>query len=572
MWVWCAFAFFALSFQLDNIPPYHTDEYYYLQSVKNMFDSQDFLTPYYYENKRFNKPILIYWLMALSGKVFGIGLGAFRLPSAVFGALSVWLTYLLGRRLFDRRSGIMAMVILPGLWLHFLLSRVIRPDMVMTFFILTAFLFFLRAFQGEGSKRLNLILFYGSIGLGFMAKGPAAIVIPGIAVCLFLWCTRKWNSIGSMRLMSGTLIFLVICLPWFLAMVLLHGQEFIDHIWKVELEGRVLRKQEFSLFYFYIFILHHLPWSLFWLTGFASLTGLASLDSPGKKKRKISSIWRGFRIRMGELFKQKENQALSFCLLWLFTPLVFFTLMRTDLNWYIISTSPVLALMVGHFFTRLLGTETGFHNKLFKWPFWATIIFFLVAALTGIFLCWVYDPIIPNPTLTFLFPFFLLAATAILIALFRKKRFFHLILVLGFVQTINLAIYSGESLAYFNFYPMRAISQSIEKTAGDQEWVYLVNFSNDKGKLGIQSKRWIGRKQSPETYRKIIEGKNRVFFVMRESTWKKEFGGYSLKLISEAKRLKSIKGNAALVRLIREKGLSEALKSKLEKVVLLSNR
>ena len=93
------FCFFSFSYQLGEVPPYHTDENFYILSAKNMLQSGDYLTPMYHEEKRFAKPILFYWLVAASYKAFGINLVSARLWSVVFGTLSAGLVFLLGKRL-----------------------------------------------------------------------------------------------------------------------------------------------------------------------------------------------------------------------------------------------------------------------------------------------------------------------------------------------------------------------------------------------------------------------------------------------------------------------------------------
>jgi len=81
--------FFAFTYNLGEVPPYHSDENFYVTSTRNMINSGDYLTPVYHDKKRFAKPILFYWLVAASYKTFGVSLFSARLVSAVFGALCI---------------------------------------------------------------------------------------------------------------------------------------------------------------------------------------------------------------------------------------------------------------------------------------------------------------------------------------------------------------------------------------------------------------------------------------------------------------------------------------------------
>ena len=67
---WLIFCFVALSYKLGGVPPYHSDENFYVESSRNMVESGDYLTPIYLDKKRFAKPILYYWLVSASYKVF----------------------------------------------------------------------------------------------------------------------------------------------------------------------------------------------------------------------------------------------------------------------------------------------------------------------------------------------------------------------------------------------------------------------------------------------------------------------------------------------------------------------
>ena len=120
--LWMGFCFFALSYQLGEVPPYHADENFYVESSLRMIESGDFITPVYNEKKRFAKPIMYYWMVATSYKIFGVSLASARLPSVLFGIFSIGLTFLLACRLFDSQVGLFSAFILPSTYLHFQIS------------------------------------------------------------------------------------------------------------------------------------------------------------------------------------------------------------------------------------------------------------------------------------------------------------------------------------------------------------------------------------------------------------------------------------------------------------------
>ena len=102
------FCFFAFTYNLDEVPPYHADENFYVTSTRNMIDSGNYITPTNHGKKRFAKPILFYWFVAVSYKTFGINLFSARLVSAFFGALCIHLVYILARRMFNSKTAIIS--------------------------------------------------------------------------------------------------------------------------------------------------------------------------------------------------------------------------------------------------------------------------------------------------------------------------------------------------------------------------------------------------------------------------------------------------------------------------------
>ena len=197
--LWMVFCFFVLSYKLGEVPPYHADENFYVESSLNMVESGDYITPVYHEKKRFAKPILYYWMVVSSYKIFGISLASARLPSVLFGTLSIGLIFLLARRLFDSRVGLISAFILPSIYLHFQISRWATTDMALSFFVLLALYFFVLLFQTDFQKNIYAYLFYLSMGLGFMVKGPPAILIPGLTALGFLIATKRKNWFADLR-------------------------------------------------------------------------------------------------------------------------------------------------------------------------------------------------------------------------------------------------------------------------------------------------------------------------------------------------------------------------------------
>src|SRR5450631_3847385 len=97
---------------LGNVPLIDPDEGRYAEIPREMLERCDFITPMLNYVKYFEKPPLHYWLNAFFMSIFGLNEFAARFSGALMGLLTVLLVYHVGRRLFGRRSGLLAALIL----------------------------------------------------------------------------------------------------------------------------------------------------------------------------------------------------------------------------------------------------------------------------------------------------------------------------------------------------------------------------------------------------------------------------------------------------------------------------
>jgi dolichol-phosphate mannosyltransferase len=182
-----------------------------------MLERHDLLVPYYRGQPFFDKPPLTYWLMAASFHAFGIGAGAARVVPAV-AALSVLMATLwLGSVLFDRRTAWAAALMLAttGAFLGF--GRVAMSDMLLALWTTLAIAIGARAVRG-GAHAAWPIALAAALGLGFLTKGPIALLLPGLGLLWLAWSHRRSLPRPSVpAALVGTAVFAVIALGWFVA-------------------------------------------------------------------------------------------------------------------------------------------------------------------------------------------------------------------------------------------------------------------------------------------------------------------------------------------------------------------
>ena len=178
-----------------------------------MLERGDFITPMLNYVKFFDKPPLHYWLSALSFTVFGRNEFAARFTGAAMGLLTVLLTYHVGRRLFGRREGLLAALILGTSTGFLVQARTNVTDMTLTCTLSAALAFFiLAAREGEARKGLYYHLFYLFAALAIARQGADRHRLPAV-IFLYLLFTRRWQILKEMRLMTGIPLFLLVCAP-----------------------------------------------------------------------------------------------------------------------------------------------------------------------------------------------------------------------------------------------------------------------------------------------------------------------------------------------------------------------
>lgn len=323
------FGFFQF---LGKIPLIDPDEGRYAEIPREMLEQGDFVTPFLNYVKYFEKPPLHYWLSAASLAVFGENEFAARLPGALMGLLTVLLVYHLGRKLFGRREGLLAALILGTSTGFLVQARIDITDMTLTCCLSGALgAFLLAIFEDEARKGLYYYLFYACAALAVLAKGLIGIVLPGGIIFFYLLLSGRWRLLKEMRFISGTALFLLIASPWFV-LVSLKNPEFARFFFIHEHFERFLTKVHgrYQPIWFFIPVLigTMLPWSFF-------------------IPNAMQGIWRERR--------RVEGSSRLYLAVWAILIFVFFSKSNSKLVPYILPVFPPLALLMGSALGHLEG-------------------------------------------------------------------------------------------------------------------------------------------------------------------------------------------------------------------------
>ena len=569
---WLIFCFAALTYKLGGVPPYHSDENFYVESSRNMVQSGDYLTPIYHDKKRFAKPILYYWLVSASYKIFGVNLVSARLTSAFFGSLTIGLLYLVSSRLFEGRIALYSTLILPATFLHFQISRWATTDIVVSFFILLALYFFVRSYQSGFKGNFDIYLFYLAMALGFMTKGPPAIIIPVMVAMVFLIATKRQGILSQLCIGQGLMILLFVILPWFAAMYFLHGDEFKNHIIGTEIKARLVHSTPFSLYYFGVLFRYHLPWSLFFLVAVLHQFGIYSysLTPVSGLSEHFKQIAINLKVRVRFLFA-KENESILFCYILILVCLILFVLVRTEHSRYMLPASSAVAILTAKFFADLEKLKDGLDWQGYKIPVILTGIILMVAGLFSGVALYILDLFYHVPLRIFVLPVVFFAGGIGVIGLKKTQQAGKQVFAISFALVLAFSFLSGDVLSHTSRYPMKLFSEKIllEKFSGP---IVVYRLGNQRARLGVLTGQKVLTIYLPEQLKEFLETEEQVRIVMREEDFRKKFSDVPLKIVAED--IAWLEGRIDWKRMkgLWEKAESAGVSALTEKVYLLTKK
>ena len=307
--------FLLLVFRLGQVPLLGPDEPRYARVAVEMARANEFVTPTLAGEPWLEKPPLYYWLAGLGYRLVGETEAAARWPAVLAALLITGFTGLVGARLFGRRCGRLAMILLATSPLAFAYGRAATMDMLVAAFITGASGLFILSRHGiAGSSAVPAA--WALMGLAALAKGPIGLLIPGgIAVGASL--VGKPFDLKKIITPRAVLLLLAIAGPWFAAVYADQGFRFIE----IFILNHNLARFTSTVhnhpgpFYYYLPVL---------LLGVFPWTGLFP-----------AALTAGLR---------EERRSMASLLVWIAVPLLLFSLAGSKLPGYILPCLPPLAI------------------------------------------------------------------------------------------------------------------------------------------------------------------------------------------------------------------------------------
>lgn len=336
------FSGFLFFYGLTGFTLFDVDEAVFSEATREMIETGDWITPQYNYSNRYDKPILFYWLMALSYKLFGVNEFGARFWSPTMAVALVIMTFYFLQRTRNTPVALLSALVLSTCLEMYYLSHVAVTDMTLCFFITAAlYTFFLGHQSSDETKKWWYRSCYIFMALATLTKGPIGVVLPFLAVVPFVIVTNTWQqTLKEGRIFSGILLFLLVAGPWYILEIAINGWEYINKFFIFHNVTRYLSPDRGHkgpiYFYLGIILVGFFPWSAF---------------LPHALIRHIS-------IRIDELKRSAKADSLSFfAISWFLTTLLFFTFAKTKLPNYVLPLFPAMAILIGSWWSDYLSSK-----------------------------------------------------------------------------------------------------------------------------------------------------------------------------------------------------------------------
>jgi hypothetical protein len=313
------------------------------QIARNMLTTGDWVTARLAGVAYLEKPPLIYWLMALAYRIFGVHDWAARIPIVLAAVGLACVTALLARWAFGARAGLYAgLCMASGIGL-FLFTRILIPDVILTLSTAIAMWSFLRALDDDSAGgRWWATLFAACLGIGLLLKSLIGVVFPIGTALLYLALTKQLFSMATwkrLHVWTGTLVTMAIAVPWHvlaairnppvIALTLHSGPgQYHGFLWFFFINEQLLRFLNLR----YPRDYDTVPRALFWILTLVWLLPWSAY-LPAAAKLSYRPVDRAGRMRL-----------LALC--WIGVIMVFFTFSTTQ-EYYSMPCYPALALLIG---------------------------------------------------------------------------------------------------------------------------------------------------------------------------------------------------------------------------------
>lgn len=442
------------------IPLMDIDASQYASISREMLENKSYLQVFDLKVDYLDKPPMLFWLSAISMKIFGVHDWAYRIPSFLFALLAVYSTYRLALLFYKKEIAQLSAMVLASCQALFLITHDVRCDtMLMGWVALT--LWQMAAWY-ESNQWKHFSIAFIAIAGGMMTKGPIALMVPAFAFVPHFILRREWKQLFRWEYIVGVMIIAIMLIPMSIGLYqqfdlhpgkLINGepiQSGLRFYYWTQSFGRYTGENHFNELNYFTFLLENmfwsfLPWIIFFLLGL-----VFSL-------REI--ILQKFRLNANQEWISTGGFIVTYCIL---------ARSQAQLPHYIFVVFPLAAIITAGFLYRLL-----FTTDLLKWKkpliIFHSIVFSLLWILGIILVVWPFDvPIFVGILAGICF-------LAYLRILFLQKAGMPVLLTAAFFTVIGVNIFLSSA-----FYP-----NVLKYQLGNDAAAFINQEKIDKNRISI---------------------------------------------------------------------------------------
>lgn len=473
----------------------------FAEAARQMLVTGDWITPYFNEVPRFDKPPLIYWLMAIAYRIVGVNELGVRLPSAIAAFfLTIFCFYILQFYVkniksysphYRRKNQFHPLPWIGAALIAFnpetiAWARIGVSDMLLNACTGSALFAFFRGYAEPQINKSNYsispwyLAFYIFLALAVLSKGPVGLVLPLLIIASFTFYLGNLQKVlRELKPVLGSIIFLVIVFPWYILVTAKHGVTYLNTFFGYHNFQRFTQVVNHHsapwYFYFIVVLIGFAPWSVY--LPFAIYK---------------TNFWR----RTYWQNRPRTEHLPLFSLFWFGCIFLFFTVSVTKLPSYILPLMPASALLVSLMWSNIFANKNKINSdyknqKYYQFIGLSVALNFAFVSLISWLIFSSYrwignDPDMPkfreelhaSGLLELSALIWMIAA--ILILLFWWKRQVDKILIvnlIGFIAFLIFAVTPANQL--FDFHrqqPLRHLAETVKKERIFQEELVMIGF------------------------------------------------------------------------------------------------
>ncbi len=361
---------------LFALPVLDRDEGRFTEASSEMLETGDFVVIRYHEDLRNKKPVAIHWFqsasVALTSGAHARNIADYRLPSMLGAMIAAMATFWGGTALFTRRAAFIGAMLLGVTLLLTTEANIGKTDAAQCGVLALAMAALAQMRAGTAGK-WHGVLFWVCMSIGVLLKGPIApLVCFGTIAALFIW-ERKYGWAKPLLYWFGISLFIVMTVPWYIAVQVATQGEFLSEAVRVDLGEKLVDAAEG----------HAGPIGmhtaalplLFWPGTLLLIPGIWLAITKVLPGKKTAAAQEGARAAATQAADDKEAAAWRFLLCWAVPAWIVFEIAPTKLVHYTLPMYPAFALMAGG------AADYWFSTNNWKFGRWISAALFGIVAL-----------------------------------------------------------------------------------------------------------------------------------------------------------------------------------------------